>query len=428
MKKTLGIGDWKELLKFVFENKHSSFYLDKFTAAGFDPNAGFNSFEDIEKIPLTTKEELLDFGHENLLFVPEEDVVTMSATSGTTSNKPMVTYNTPSSKAVRKDLETGDFGRMLILFGPLRASSIMYYTFLINRMSMIGDIHNLPATISLAARAKIRTILSTPTMMIVLKKYLENDPSLFSTLKYIRLTGELVTPSKKECIQSLYPDQEVFTLYGSGEIGKCAIQCSMLARAHDEILLHPMNEHFFLEILDPETGKHVPDGQDGELVVTDFTNLATPLIRYRTGDRACFVDKQCECDNKEPLLLVKGRMFNDFVKAGGFEIRRDMIETPLLRLKEFLTPHFEVRMKEEYLDNKPKISMELTVMVNQNVQATESLKEKIRSEFMEYFRVSPSMNLKEAVLTGLFNPLEVRFAELSSVSGKAVAKIMLAEI
>lgn len=425
MKKALNIEDWKELLGFAFENKHSSFYLDKFTTAGFNPRTDFTSLEDIAKIPLTTKEELVDFGHENLLFVPEEDVVTMSATSGTTSQKPLVTYNTPSSKAVREDSEVQDFGRMLILFGPLRASSIMYYTFLINRMSMIGDIHNLPATASVAALAKVRTILSTPTMMIVFRKYLENDPSLFSTLKYIRLTGELVTPSKKEYIQSLYPNQEIFTLYGSGEIGKCAIQCPALARTYDEILLHPMNDHFFLEILDPETGKPVPQGQDGELVVTDFTNLATPLIRYRTGDRACFVDKRCECENTEPLLLVKGRMFHDFVKAGGFEIRRDMVEDPLLKLKEFVTPNFEVRIQEEYFDTKPKISMEVTVMVNQNVQETEDLKEKIKSAFMEYFRVSPSMNLKEAVLAGLFNLPEVRFAKLSSLSGKAVAKIML---
>lgn len=184
---------WKNLLSFVGDNPHSDFYRTKYANAGFDSTTDFKTLDDVKKIPFITKTELTAVPSEKLRFVPESEILTLSITSGTTSGTSLLTYIAPSP--LLHDVsrsEYVDHGTSLILFNAMRAGMMLHFYRLRNQLALLGDVHNLPASLALAAKAKVRTITTTPTLAIVLKKYIDAQPELLHHLKYIRLGGEVL--------------------------------------------------------------------------------------------------------------------------------------------------------------------------------------------------------------------------------------------
>lgn len=390
----------KELLSFVYNNEHSSFYRSFYGKAGFNPETDFQSDQDVSKIPLLGKSDLLAVSSEQLCFVPQSEVVCISATSGTTTGGSLMTFQAPSALAAKATaLEHNDYGIDLLLFNPIRAGALLYYYNQRKQVTLLGDIHNLPMTCRLAGQAKVRTITTTPTMAIILKKYIDAQPELKKSLRYLRLGGEVVSASKKEYLRSLYPELEIFTIYSSSELGRFASQCIHLSKNDKEALYHPNFVSHHVEII------------DGELVVTDFSNRATPLIRYRTGDLARFVDKVCPCGARGPLLLLEGRVNRDLVRAGGFEIRRDMIEKPILKLQDIIQPDYEVRVYEKYIDEKPFLRLVVSLSLKQGVSDTPDNRNNIIQTFTDTLRFSPTISLKQAMEMGLFAAPEIEFVD-----------------
>lgn len=390
----------KELLTFVYNNNHSSFYRDFYTKAGFNPEIDFQSPEDIVKIPLLSKNDLLSVPSEQLCFVPQSDMVSISSTSGTTAGGSLMTFQAPSALAVQATaLEHNDYGIDMLLFSPIRAGALLYYYNQRKQVTLLGDIHNLPMSCTLAGQAKVRTITTTPTMAIILKKYIEAHPELKKSLRYLRLGGEVVSASKKEYLRSLYPELEIFTIYSSSELGRFASQCTHLSKNDEQTLYHPNFVSHYLEII------------DGELVVTDFSNRATPLIRYRTGDLARFVDRACPCGAEGPLLLLQGRINRDSVRAGGFEIRRDMIEKPILKLQDLIKTDYEVHVYEKYIEEKPFLRLVVNLVLKQGVSDTPDTREKIIQTFIDTLRLSPTLSFKQAMEIGIFAAPEIEFID-----------------
>lgn len=410
-------GKWDSLLSFVATNPYSDLYREKYAGADYALTGSITTYEDIQRIPLLSKKELAEAGIDRLRFVPEEEVSLLSPTSGTTSGKPLVTCIASSPFAPRS-AERSDFGRVLVLFGALRIPLIHHFQTLRGDKTIAGDIHNLPATCAIAAAAKVQTIFGTPTTVILIRPYLDAYPELFASIRYIRLGGEPLTENKKQFIRSLYPHAEVYSIYASSEVGRAASQCSVLAASDAATEYHIDTNGFFCEILDPETGAPVAMGEAGELVVTDFTNFGTPLIRYRSGDRARFSDTPCACGAPGPLLSVTGRIQNESVRAGGFELQRDAVQRALATLSDVLIDTAELYATETYQGTTPRITLELRVMPHEGVSEGDTLAARICRAFEEEFRVSPNMTLGQAMQRGLFAPITVRFVSfpLSSKS------------
>lgn len=405
-------GRWSDLLAFIYANKHSPLYQELYSKAGFDPHRDFHRLEDIASVPCITKQDLLAVPCEQLRFVPESDVRSISSTSGTTSGTPLLTYYSPTELTGQAlQPEHPDFGTTLLLFGPMRAGSVLHSYHQRGQVAILGDIHNLPASCAFAARAGVRTITTTPTLAIILKRFIDAEPSLARNLRYLRLGGEVMSPAKKAYLQDLYPGITMFSVYASSEVGWAAFQCVHLAK-EDAILYHPNLSGFHIEIL------------DDELVVTDFNNRATPLVRYRTGDRARWVDRACPCGKPGPLVSIEGRIDYDSVRAGGFEIRRDMVEAPILELHTLITGDFEAHIHETYQGEKPSIRMVLRVALQQGIPDSIETKIAIMETFDRSFRFSPTLSFKQAKDMGLFKPLEVEFATFPS-KAKATQKIIL---
>lgn len=130
------------------------------------------------------------------------------------------------------------------------------------------------------------------------------------SLRSIITTSEVLTQGVKDKIQSVF-NAKVFNEYGCGEVGSIAHEC-------EEGSMHVMADNLYLEV----DGGH----SSGELVVTDFFNMAMPLIRYRLGDFATFSSARCPCGRALPVLEgVHGRAYDLIQTASGKKIHPEAV-------------------------------------------------------------------------------------------------------
>ena len=131
----------------------------------------------------------------------------------------------------------------------------------------------------------------------------------FDLLKAVFVTGEVLDDQQRGVIES-YFRVPVANGYGGRDSGFCAHQCP-----HGS--MHVTSEHVIMEIVD-QTGAPVPSGQSGEIVITNLDNLATPFIRYRTGDIGRLRDGACRCGRGLELMdVISGRRTDHLVSDDG---------------------------------------------------------------------------------------------------------------
>jgi phenylacetate-CoA ligase len=413
---------FKKLLDFAFNNQYSDFYRRKYEKANFNPAADFNSIEDVRKIPLLSKKELSETDPKELLFIKEDEGCYVSVTSGTTG-EPFFIFR--SGDIPLRDSET--FGKSLLLFNP-RLTAKAFARRALNRYKggpfLVGDIYNLPGSCHLAAKLGINTIITTPTLAIILKDYIERYPNLKKTLKSFLLSGEFVSQEKKKILEELYPHLKFSFIYGMAEIGHITYQCQFLIERKEQIYYHPETNYYYFEIINSDTGKEVKLGEKGELVITSFESLATPIIRYKTGDSAIFKENDCPCGSAGPLLQILGRIDYDAVKVGGFVLKKQMMEKPISSFKEILEGSFEAHIYERYVNTKPRIKVMLNLALKTGLEESLDIKQKVENEFLENWQLSPNLNLRKAVEAGLFEPLQINFVDFPT-TGKAKQVLIL---
>lgn len=419
------LSKWQKLLHFVDKNNFSDFYHDRFATINFTPEKDFTSLNDITKIPFLTRADLMQAGDNQLCFVPKEQVEIVAATSGTTSNNPLLVCHVPNPDNLGV-YQMNTSRRMLVLMHPTRAGHILQRLNRMKLFGLIGDTQNIPMTLTLAARVGIEEIYTTPTLAILMRKYFDNNQEFLSQLKCIRLIGEPYTSRKKALLHELYPGLEINGRYGSAEADRLAQQCEHLGRpsATNQVFYHTISESFYYEIIDPETKKNLSFGEKGELVITTFSNLGTPLIRYQTGDLATIHQNTCSCNSPEPLLEIHGRVADDSIRAGGFDLKVEMVENPMLRLRHLIKPDFEIYLSEEYVGTRPNLAVELHLSLLEGISETSFIHEEIIREFENHWSISPTMSLKNAINHNLFQPLKVKFVKFP-YAAKPIKRILL---
>jgi phenylacetate-CoA ligase len=105
--------------------------------------------------------------------------------------------------------------------------------------------------------------------------------------------------------------------------------------------LHIWEDHFWPEIIDPETGRALPDGEKGELVFTTLTKEALPLIRYRTGDLGAVTEEPCRCGRTTARLIQLGGRRDDMMIIRGVNLYPSHIEQ-ILMSAEGVAPHWQL--------------------------------------------------------------------------------------
>lgn len=166
---------------------------------------------------------------------------------------------------------------------------------------------------------------------------------------------------------------ETFDIIGMTETG--GVGLGIDCKAHDGI--HVWEDDFLIEIIDPETGSPVPDGKEGEMIVTTLNREGLPLIRYRTRDITSIISRQpCSCGRTSLRInRLKGRN-DDMLKIKGVNFYPTQLESILMKHEE-LANHYQI-----VLEN-PKGRDILTVMIETNKEVTFPVREKIDMEIYD---------------------------------------------
>jgi phenylacetate-CoA ligase len=172
---------------------------------------------------------------------------------------------------------------------------------------------------------------------------------------------------------------------GPGVSGECECKQGM----------HIAEDHFIAEVVDPRTGKLMPDGQEGELVLTTLTREAMPVVRFRTGDLASITREPCDCGRRNARMSkVLGRT-DDMLIIRGVNVYPSWVEKSLLEI-DGIEPHYLIVVdKHGELD-----SLEVWVEVSEGVfsddtRAMREFAEKVEAHLKSALNVRTNVSLKE---------------------------------
>ena len=262
--------------------------------------------EDVAALPFTTPEELAELGH-RMVCVPAsaiKRVVTLQQTSGTTG-MPKRVYFTETDQELMTDyihhglpVMTGPGDVFLVLMPCERPGSVgdlvaIGVERIGSRAIRIGPIPTDGSRdeeiLSLMRREGVSTGLATAPTAARLAAKSADDAEIKNNMRTILLSAQYIPESDKSVIEQSW-GCKVYEHYGMTEMGLGgAMACE--ARAG----YHPREADLLFEIIDPETGEVLPEGEYGEIVFTTLTRQAMPLIRYRTGDFSRWLPGTCAC-------------------------------------------------------------------------------------------------------------------------------------
>jgi phenylacetate-CoA ligase len=325
------------------------FYRDALASTG-----EVASLDDLRRLPFTRKDDLREHYPSGLLAVPREKLARVHASSGTTGKLTVVGYTSA-------DLEL--FGlvnaRCLAMAGArpgmLLHNAYGYGLFTgglgvhaggerlgLAVVPVSGGMTERQLTLILDFRPEV--IACTPSYGLTLAHALRDrgiGPEKIS-LEIAIMGGEPWTETMRSEVDALLGVRST-NLFGLSEVigpgvsGECA-------EARDG--LHVQEDHFLVEVVDPETHEAVGDGEDGILVFTSLTKEAMPLLRYWTGDIASVTHEPCACGRTfARMSAIRGRA-DDMLIVRGVNLYPTQVEEVLGRIPE-LTPHYRLVVTRE---------------------------------------------------------------------------------
>lgn len=356
----------KEQITAAYEN--SPAYRESFDAAGVTPE-DFKTLDDIRKFPILTKQRVRErqdlkpiLG--DLIVKPEEDVVFISSSSGSTGAP------TASPFSKRDFEEFIDVESRLYWQAGMRPND--RYIHALNFSLFVGGPDVLGAQ-KLGALCIWGGTLPAERLLFILQQYQPTviwttpsyawylgetakqkgiDPAKDLAIKRIIVAGEPggSIDATREAIEALW-DAEVYDFYGISDIfGACAAACEK----HDG--LHIAEDHVYVEVLDEKTGLPVKEGERGEMVLTTLRKEIRPMIRFRTGDIVTYTNEKCECGRTLKRIKVIGRLDDMFI-AGGVNVFPSDIEH-VARKFDDLTGEYRVTVFEDKHITRFKVEVE----------------------------------------------------------------------
>jgi phenylacetate-CoA ligase len=356
----------KKTLVNVYENV--DFYRKKLDDAGVDPY-NFSNLDDVEKIPFTTKDDLRESYPFGLFARSMDNVVRIHSSSGTTGNPVVVGYTKNDiavwgnliarqlfSVGVReKDIIQNSYGYGLFTGGL----GLHYGAELLGSTVIPTSGGNTERQIKIMADYGSTVICCTPSYILYIAEVGKELGVDFSKLplKMAILGAEPWTNEmRKEIEARLFID--AIDIYGLSEIIGPGVSLECLNKSG----LHVAEDHFLVEVIDPQTGKILPPGKQGELVFTTLTKEAIPLLRYRTRDLSVLNIEKCSCGRTHGRMKKPMGRTDDMLIIRGINVFPSQIEEVLMKVKE-IEPHYLIVVdRKNYLD-----TIELWVEVSEDV-------------------------------------------------------------
>ena len=341
-----------ERLKWSVRHAYENvpFYREKYDAAKVHPD-DLKELSDLAKFPFTTKQDLRDNYPFGMFAVPREQVVRVHASSGTTGKPTVVGYTKADiatwaglmARAFRSaGLRAGDILHNAYGYGLFTGGLGAHYGAEELGMTVIPVSGGMTSRqVALINDFKPDGIAVTPSYMLAILDEFRNqglDPRE-SSLKVGVFGAEPWTNAMRAEIEEAF-DMHAVDLYGLSEIIGPGVACECVETKDG---LHIFEDHFLPEIINPESGDVLADGESGELVFTSLTKEAFPIIRYRTRDLTRLLPGTARSFRR--MEKVTGRD-DDMMIIRGVNVFPTQIEEQLLKVKG-LSPHFQLELGRE---------------------------------------------------------------------------------
>jgi phenylacetate-CoA ligase len=382
--------------------QHVKLFRERMDERGLTPE-NICSLADIRKLPFTVKSDLRDTYPFGLFASPMKDVVRLHASSGTTGKPIVVAYTKEdidvwTSVLVRCfagcGLHRGDIIQVAYGYGLFTGGLGAHYGAEGLGAAVIpASGGNADRQIMLMKDFGVTAMCCTPSYFLHL---IERAAELGVDLKMLPLRAgvfgaEPWTESMRRHIES-GSSIEAFDIYGLSEIIGPGVACE--CQQHNG--LHIFEDHFYPEVIDPETGETLPDGCEGELVLTTLSKQAMPMIRYRTRDITSIVPGTCECGRSLRRMNRIGRRSDDMLIIRGVNVFPSQIETALLQVEGTL-PHYQIVLTRAQGLDQLEVQVEVTPqMFNDKIGALQDLHCKLQGALDHVLGIRVKVSLVEA--------------------------------
>jgi len=322
-------------------------YREAFDAAGVRPE-DCSQLSDLERFPFLVKEDLRRNYPFGMLAVPRSDVIRIHASSGTTGKPTIVAYTRNDidmwSDVMARSIyaaggRPGDIAHVAYGYGLFTGGLGAHYgaeRLGCSVIPMSGG--QTEKQVTLINDLKPRVILVTPSYCLSLIDEMESqglDP-VESSLEIGIFGAEPWSNEMRNQIEERLGIDAV-DIYGLSEVigPGVAQEC---VETKDGLTI--WEDHFYPEIIDPDTGEVLPDGEEGELVITSLTKEALPVIRYRTRDLTGLLPGTARTMRR--IARIKGRS-DDMLIIRGVNVYPSQVEVELLKVTE-LAPHYQLEV------------------------------------------------------------------------------------
>ena len=367
-----------------------NYYSEVYKKAGI---TGVNSEEDFLKIPFTDKADLRNAYPLGIQAVPDEEIVRIHSSSGTTGKPVIIPYT-------KKDVDDWAtmFARCYEIAGITNKDRIQitpgYGLWTagigfqagcekLGAMAIPMGPGNTDKQLQMMIDLQSTVICATSSYALLLAEEI-NKRGLKDQIKLKKgvIGSERWSAAKRKYIADAL-GIELYDIYGLTEIygPGIGINCA------DQVGMHIFDDYLYTEIIDPKTGEVLPDGEEGEIVITTLVKEGAPLIRFRTHDLSRFIPGECSCGRHYPRLdTIKGRS-DDMFKVHGVNLFPSQVEE-VLGLVDGVSSEYKIDIAHDDANNRDIIMVTVEAEGRVDFMATG---EKIKQLFKSRLNVTPKV-------------------------------------
>lgn len=356
---------------------------------------GISSQEEFETLPFLSKADLRNAYPLGIQAVPDEEVVRIHSSSGTTGKPVIIPYTKKdvddwatmfarcyeTAGITNKDriqitpgyglwtagigFQAGceKLGAMAVPMGPGNTDK---------QLQMMMDLE----TTVITATSSYAFLLAEEINKRDLKKKIHLKKGVIGSERWSEKMRNYIRENLGIELYDIYGLTEI---YGPGIGINCSEQSGM----------HYWDDYLYIEIIDPKTGKPVPDGEEGEIVITTLVKEGAPLIRFRTHDISRIIPGQCNCGRTYPRLdIIKGRS-DDMFKVHGVNMFPSQVEE-LLGLVDGVSSEYNINIAHDEEKNKDIILVTVEAEGRVNFEKTGGI---IRNLFKSRIGVTPKITV-----------------------------------
>lgn len=383
----------------VEQASHSPHYREVFRKAELNPEEIIGR-DDITKLPFTTKDDLRAAYPDGFIAVDKSELVRLHASSGTTGS-PVVVCHTQDDLDTWADL----MARCMYMIGIRKTDvfqniagyglftgglGIHYGAERLGCMTIPAGTGNTRRQLKLIRDMQVSALHIIPSYALYLGNALMDeglDPR--SLPPRIALIGaEPHTEEIRQRIEYLL-GLKAYNSYGLSEMNGPGVAFECLAQNG----LHVWEDAYIAEIINPETGEHVPDGEVGELVMTTLSRRGMPIIRYRTRDLTRFLPGDCPCGRAHRRIdRISGRVDDMFI-VKGCNIYPMQVEQVLMSFPEVGENYLIVL---EHIDSMDQVRVQVEVRSEyfvEDMRALTLLQRKIATRLRDEIMLTPKVEL-----------------------------------